>query len=176
MDDRRFDNMVRALARHRSRRGLVGGLLGGGAALLASHLRLPSAAAHHRYVPQGEWCVDADQCDPWLDCAWSGHGSAGGACCAWTGGSCDDDFDCCRTLQCFGGTCADFASAPGFGELCDPVGNPCVYAAGGFSCGWVQATQDFRCCSEAGGFCSWDGECCGELVCVGEVCRAMTGG
>jgi hypothetical protein len=28
MDDRRFDNVVRALARHRSRRGLMGGLLG----------------------------------------------------------------------------------------------------------------------------------------------------
>jgi hypothetical protein len=176
MDDRRFDNVVRALARHRSRRGLVGGLLGGGAALLASYLRFPGAAAHHRYVPQGEWCVDADQCDPWLDCAWNGFGSAGTSCCAYVGGGCADDLGCCGPASCFGGTCADLASAPGFGELCDPVGNPCVYASGGFSCGWVQATQDFLCCSDAGGFCSWDGECCGELVCVGEVCRAMAGG
>jgi hypothetical protein len=60
MDDRRFDNAVRALARNRSRRGLMGSLLGGGAALLAASWRLPRAAAHHRYVPQGEWCVDAD--------------------------------------------------------------------------------------------------------------------
>jgi hypothetical protein len=68
MDGRQFDNAVRAMARHRSRRGLMGGLLGGGAALLASHLRLPGTAAQGRYVPQGEWCIDADQCDPWLDC------------------------------------------------------------------------------------------------------------
>ena len=53
MDDRRFDNVVRALARHRSRRGLVGSLLGGGAALLASHLRLPGAAARQRLRPAG---------------------------------------------------------------------------------------------------------------------------
>ena len=42
MDDRRFDNAVRSLARHRSRRGVVGGLLGEALALLASHLRLPA--------------------------------------------------------------------------------------------------------------------------------------
>ena len=41
MDDRRFDNVVRSLARHRSRRSLVGSLLGGVVALLAAHLRLP---------------------------------------------------------------------------------------------------------------------------------------
>jgi hypothetical protein len=175
MDDRRFDNVIRALARHRSRRGLVRGLLAGGAALLASHLRQPGAAARHTRA-QGKFCLDDDQCDPWLTCAWNGFGSAGAACCAPIGGGCDDDFGCCGTASCFGGTCADFASAPGFGELCDPGGNPCVYASGGFSCGWVEATQDFRCCSDAGGFCSWDGECCGELACVGDVCRPRAGG
>ena len=70
MDDRRFDNVVRALARHRSRRGLVGGLLGGGVALLASHLRLPSAVARRTHA-QGEFCLDDDQCDPCRR-GWSG--------------------------------------------------------------------------------------------------------
>ena len=67
MDDRRFDNAVRALARHRSRRGLMGSLLGGGAALLAVAPAAPGAAAQGSYVPQGGWCIDDDQCDPWLD-------------------------------------------------------------------------------------------------------------
>ena len=172
MDGRQFDNAVRALARHRSRRGLVGGLLGGGAALLASYLRFPGAAAHHRYVPQGEWCVDADQCDPWLDCAWSGHGSAGGACCAWTGGSCDDDFDCCRTLQCFGGTCADFTAAPSPGEPCQPGGNPCVYASGAFYCDYVAWTGDYRCCAYEGDRCGDNSQCCQSNTCVGGVCTS----
>ena len=175
MDDRRFDNVARALARHRSRRGLVGGLLGGGAALLASYLRLPGAAARHRHVPQGDWCIDADQCDPWLDCAWNGFGSAGAACCAYVGGGCADDFGCCGSASCFGGTCAEFASAPVHGELCDPGGNPCVYASGGFSCGWVAETQDYRCCADEGGRCGGYGECCGGSICDDGVCRRMVG-
>jgi hypothetical protein len=176
MDGRQFDNAVRALARHRSRRGLMGGLLGGGAALLASHLRLPGAAAQSRYVPQGEWCIDADQCDPWLDCAWNGFGSAGAACCAYVGGGCDDDFGCCGSASCFGGTCADYSSAPTHGDPCDPGGNPCVYASGGFTCDYVAYTGDYRCCTYDGERCGWDGECCGDLACVGEVCRPKAEG
>jgi hypothetical protein len=177
MDDRRFDNAVRSLARHRSRRGLLGSLLGGGAALLASHLRLPGAAAQSAYVPQGGWCIDADQCDPWLDCAWNGYGSAGAACCAYVGGGCEDDFGCCGSATCFGGTCADFASAPVHGEPCDPGGNPCVYASGGFSCGYVSETDDLRCCADPGGRCGGYGECCGDNFCGDDgLCRPMAGG
>lgn len=174
MDDRRFDNAVRALARHRSRRGLMGGLLGGGAALLASHLRLPGAAAQSSYVPQGEWCVDADQCDPWLDCAWNGFGSAGAACCAYVGGGCADDFGCCGSATCYGGACTDFTSAPVHGEPCDPNGNPCVYASGGVSCGYVSQTDDYRCCADEGGRCGGYGECCGGSICNDDgVCRLV---
>ena len=151
MDDRRFDNAVRALARHRSRRGLVGGLLGGGAALIASHLRVPGAAARHRHVPQGDWCVDDDQCDPWLECRWNGYGSAGGACCAFPGGACDDDFGCCDTATCFGGFCTEMTSAPSPGEPCQVDGNPCVYASGYFYCGYVEQFGDFLCCTDEGG-------------------------
>ena len=175
MDDRRFDNAVRALARHRSRRGLLGGLIGGGVALLASHLRLPGATAQSSYVPQGGWCSDDDQCDPWLDCLWNGFGSAGATCCAGVGGSCDDDFGCCGTPSCYGGTCTDFASAPVHGEPCDPNGNACVYASGGFSCGYVSETGDFRCCADPGGRCGGSGECCGDNFCGDDgLCRPMS--
>jgi hypothetical protein len=175
MDDRWFDNVVRSFARRRSRRGIVGGLVGAGAVLLASHLRLPGAAARI-YIPQGEACFDEAQCLPGLTCAWNGYGSAGAACCAYVGGPCDDSFGCCDTAECFGGVCADFASAPVHGDPCGPGGNPCVYASGGVTCAWVEFTQDFRCCADQGGNCGWDGECCGETACVDGVCRAKAGG
>jgi hypothetical protein len=170
VDDRRFDTIVRALADHRSRRRLVGGLLGGGVALLASSLRLPAAAVGTKHKAQGKACVFDEQCDPWLVCAWNGYGSAGAACCAYVGGGCTDDSGCCGTNSCFAGVCADFATAPGFGDLCKPGGNPCVYASGGFSCDYVGATGDYRCCSDWGGRCGWDGDCCGYNSCINGVC------
>ena len=176
MDDRRFDNAVRALARHRSRRGLVGSLLGGSAALLAARLRLPGAAAQGSYVPQGEWCFDDDQCDPWLTCRWNGFGSAGATCCAPIGGGCDDDFGCCGSPTCFGGICTDMTAAPSPGEPCQPGGNPCVYASGAFYCGYVEWTGDYRCCASLGDRCGGNETCCGSNICVGGVCTSQGGG
>jgi hypothetical protein len=120
MDDRRFDHVVRALAHHRSRRGLVGGLIGGGVALLTAHLRLPGAAARQRYSAQGEACYDDDQCiwgDTPLVCAYNGLGSAGAACCAGVGGSCVDESGCCGPNICYLGTCIT-SYIPGAGETC----------------------------------------------------------
>ena len=174
MDDRRFDNVVRSFARHRSRRDLAGGLLAGGVALLASHLRFPGAAAGHRHVPQGEWCVDDDQCDPGLVCAWNGFGSAGAACCApiGIGVACADDFGCCGPASCLGGICTDLASAPTIGDPCDPSGNPCVAASGGFTCGWSGWYGDYRCCAIEGARCAVNEQCCGSNGCVGGVCTS----
>ena len=130
MDDRRFDSVVRSFARHRSRRGLVGGLLGGGAALLASHLRLPGATARHRHIPQGAACVDDDQCDPGLVCAWNGYGSAGAACCAPAGSGCGDDAGCCGPNTCYLGSCFNL-NPPRAGESCWQLpGDPDPCAAG----------------------------------------------
>lgn len=134
MDDRRFDYVVRSLARHRSRRELVVGLLGGGLALLASHLRLPGAAARQGYSVQGEWCYDADQClfagTP-LYCAYNGFGSAGAACCAAADGRCNEAADCCGPNTCYLGTCQSLYN-PAPGEACwmlpgDP--NPCAFGS-----------------------------------------------
>ena len=80
MDDRRFDNVVRSFARRRSRRSLVGGLLGGSVGLLAAHLRMPGAAARQGGSSQGQPCsVDGDcvVVDTLLVCAYNGYGSAG---------------------------------------------------------------------------------------------------
>jgi hypothetical protein len=174
MDDRRFDNAVRSLARHPSRRALLRALLGGSLALLAARLRLPGAAARHRHVAQGDACVDDSQCDPWLVCAWNGFGSAGAACCASVGGGCDDDFGCCGSPTCFGGVCTDVSAAPAPGEPCQLGGNTCVYAAGAFACDYVAWTNDYRCCAYAGDRCGWNGECCGSNSCVGGVCSNVS--
>jgi hypothetical protein len=120
MGDRRFDRAARALAYHRSRRGLVGGLIGGGVALLMAHLRLPGVAARQGYSVQGEACVDDDQCiwgDTPLVCAYNGFGSAGAACCAGIGGSCADEYGCCGPNICYLGTCIT-SYIPGAGETC----------------------------------------------------------
>lgn len=130
MDDRRFDDVVRSLSRHRSRRALGGSLLGAGLALLATHLRVPGAAAQAGYSVQGEPCLDDSQCigAETLFCAYNGFGSAGAACCAAIGGSCFDSAGCCGPATCYNGQCSDF-SFPVEGESCwqlpgDP--DPCV--------------------------------------------------
>jgi hypothetical protein len=129
MDDRRFDHVVRALGRHRSRRALLGSLLGGGLALLTTHVR-PRDAAAQGYSVQGEPCLDDNQCigADVLFCAYNGFGSAGAACCAPIGGSCFNVAGCCGPASCYNGHCWDFSS-PAEGESCwqlpgDP--DPCV--------------------------------------------------
>lgn len=117
MDDRRFDHVVRSFARHRSRRTLVGGLLGGGAALLASRLRFPGAAARHGTSGAGDPCRHDDQCiaaDTALYCDWNGFGHDGDLnCCAYDGSRCGDDAGCCGYSICSGGFCTNggFSSA-----------------------------------------------------------------
>lgn len=120
MDDRGFDHVVRALTHHRSRRGLVGGLIGGGVALLTAHLRVPGVAARQRYSGQGEACFDDDHCiwgDTPLVCAYNGFGSAGAFCCAGVGGNCADASGCCGPNICYLGTCIT-SYVPGAGETC----------------------------------------------------------
>ncbi len=110
MDDRQFDDAVRSFASRRSRRALVGGLVGGGAALLASYLRLPSAAARRNTAFAGDPCRHDDQCvaaDTALICAWNGYGHDGDLnCCALDGSRCADDAGCCGYGACLRGFCA----------------------------------------------------------------------
>jgi hypothetical protein len=48
-------------------------------------------------------------------------------------------------------------------------GDPCQYdtqcVAGGTSCDYVGATDDYRCCGYVGDRCAGDESCCGWLVC-----------
>jgi hypothetical protein len=108
MDGHRFDNVARAFARRNSRRSLLGGIAGSSALFLATHLRLPGAAARRNTKYAGQACWDDSQCvaaDTALVCAWNGYGSAGMACCAYEGSRCGDDAGCCGTSLCLGGFC-----------------------------------------------------------------------
>jgi hypothetical protein len=169
MDDRRFDNAARWLARYRSRRTLLGGLAGSGALFIATHLRLPGAAARRGTKSQGEPCWDDAQCvaaDTALVCAWNGYGSAGAACCAYDGSRCGDDAGCCGYSICSGGFCtSQAASYPAPGEPCQQGVDVCVAASGYFYCGYVPLADGWRCCTDVGNRCGWDAQCCGFARC-----------
>jgi hypothetical protein len=110
MDDNRFDTVVRSFANRRSRRALVGSLLGGGTALLAAYLRIPGAAARRNTKVAGEPCRHDDECvaaDTALICAWNGYGYDGDLnCCALDGSRCANDAGCCGLGACVRGFCA----------------------------------------------------------------------
>lgn len=120
MDDRRFDSVVRSFASRRSRRTLVGSLLGGGAALAASSLRLPGAAARRDTKTAGEPCRHDDQCfaaDTALICAWNGYGYDGDLnCCALDGSRCGNDAGCCGYGSCIRGFCAGSSGSASAGS------------------------------------------------------------
>ncbi len=115
MDDRRFDDLARSLAGHRSRRTLLRGLLGGGGALLAARLGVPGAAARHGTAGPGDPCRHDDQCvaaDTALVCAWNGYGHDGEFnCCADDGSRCGNDAGCCGYGICAGGFCSGGGTA-----------------------------------------------------------------
>ena len=193
MDHRRFDTVARSMAHHRSRRAIVGSLLGGSLALLTAHLRLPRAAARQGYSVQGAPCIDDSQCigADTLFCAYNGFGSAGAACCAPIGGSCFDAAGCCGPATCYNGHCWDF-TAPSQGESCwqlpgDP--DPCVEGlicthsmqSGGIWgacqplfvepespgewCGDHFCESWERCCSQCSGICAPRGGTCPDGQC-----------
>lgn len=195
MDGRQFDHAVRSLTRHRSRRALVAGIVGGGLTLLTARLGLSGAAARQRVSAQGEPCTDDSQClaaDNPLVCAYNGLGSAGAACCAAAGGFCGEYGDCCGPTTCYRGQCWDL-TAPSAGEPCwqmagDP--DPCVEgfvcthdwlsggiwgtcqpvstSGGGVAgewCGDHFCEPWQRCCSQCSGICAPRDAVCGEGAC-----------
>jgi hypothetical protein len=112
MDDRRFDNWARTLARLGSRRRVLGGLAGvGGAALLGAFQRsVFDVAAHHGRSGPGDPCRDDSQCvgaDAPLVCAWNGFDYDGDLnCCTFEGNRCGFDEACCGLASCIGGFCS----------------------------------------------------------------------
>ncbi len=117
MDDRRFDNWARTLARLGSRRRVLGGLVGvGGVALLGAFRRSAfDVAAHHGRSGPGDPCRDDSQCvgaDAPLVCAWNGFDYDSDLnCCTFGGNRCGFDEACCGLASCIGGFCSSGGSS-----------------------------------------------------------------
>jgi hypothetical protein len=110
MDGQKFDSLARSVAGNRSRRTLVGGLLGTVALAVSGRLRVPGATARHGVSGPGDSCRHDNQCvaaDTSLYCAWNGYGGDGDYnCCALDGSRCSWDGDCCGYGSCAGGWCS----------------------------------------------------------------------
>jgi len=172
MDGQRFDTLARAVAGNRSRRGLLGGLVGA-VGLLALGRRTPDVAAQGGYLGPGEACYDDSQCGntrySQMFCDNNGYDYDGPLnCCAYEGGYCYSDEGCCGVASCITGSCISPPSDAGPGDPCQ-VNDECF--ALGLVCDYVGLTGDSRCCGYEGSSCDWDGECCGSLNCIAGVCR-----
>jgi hypothetical protein len=172
MDGQRFDTLARAVAGDRSRRGLLGRLVGA-VGLLALGRRAPDVAAQGGYLGPGEACYDDSQCGntrySQMFCDNNGYDYDGPLnCCAYEGGYCYSDEGCCGVASCITGSCISPPSDAGPGDPCQ-VNDECF--ALGLVCDYVGLTGDSRCCGYEGSSCDWDGECCGSLNCIAGVCR-----
>lgn len=122
MDERRFDNLARQFATKRSRRSLLQGMIGGGAAVVAAKTG-SSLAAPAAKVDVCHWDNDAGAY-VWINIsenAWiAGHQGKhdrdylrGGGCCS--------DGECAAGETCNGGTCAPVVTTTtGAPEPCPP--------------------------------------------------------
>src|SRR5215204_2535029 len=174
MDGQRFDTLARAVAGNRSRRGLLGGLVGA-VGLSALGRRTPDVAAQGGYLGPGEACYDDSQCGntrySQMFCDNNGYDYDGPLnCCAYEGGYCYSDEGCCGVASCITGSCISLPSNAGPGDPCQ-VNDECF--ALGLVCDYVGLTDDSRCCGYEGSACGWDGQCCGWLTCsVGGYCTS----
>ena len=107
MDTQRFDDLARAVAGGRSRRGLMRGLAG--VAALWGGGRLSGASAHHGKAGPGDPCRTDSQCvaaDAPMICANNGFGIDGSLnCCTYEGSRCGSDAWCCWDNVCINGVC-----------------------------------------------------------------------
>jgi len=160
MDSERFDSWTKNLAKRRSRRGVIGILMGGVVAVVtrrraSAQLGEPGGMCGGIAgipCPEGFECVDAsDGCDP----------MAGGADCS---GIClPIDYNPCAAILCIEGT----TCCPQCGGICVPAGVPCSEElCVGEPCGPGTCGPDEYCCDESCGFC----ESCSRCIGLGESC------
>ena len=187
MDDRQFDNWVRALAGPGSRRCLLRDLLGIGTLIALVRRSQIGAAAQYGTAGPGDPCRDSARCvaaDAPLVCADNGFAYDGPLnCCTFEGSRCGFDAACCGAAVCVDGTCTNGSTDLGPGEPCradSQCGNEfpelgILYCAdNGF-----YDDGPLHCCRYEGGICGgplsdFDAACCGDLLCVGGACRRVT--
>jgi hypothetical protein len=174
MDQQRFDRLARVVAESGSRRGVLRGLAGV-AALLASGYRARSAEARHSYLGAGDPCRTDGECvaaDAPLICDDNGFAYDGPLnCCTYEGSRCGSDEGCCWDNACIDGFCASMPVNPGQGGRCTSD-SQCLSGDAYTVCGYVAATDDFRCCVFSGSGCNWDSDCCGTNLCINGFCAS----
>jgi len=178
MDDQRFDNLARSLARGGSRRGVLKGLFGVaagalGIAVARPALAIPTPPPNPRARPAGATCVRSSNCASGVcdfqtrKCACPVETVACGgacvppcktgtldpvtcACCVTGGGPCFDDGDCCS------GVCDETTSTCiAAGSLV--LGATCEFAADCTS----GSCEGNVCCQADGASCAVGSDCCG---------------
>ncbi|MCC7023173.1 MAG: hypothetical protein IT338_10105 [Thermomicrobiales bacterium] len=173
MDDHRFDDLARAVAGGGSRRGLLRGLAGAAALLVAG--RATKATAHHGRSGPGDPCRTDSDCvaaDAPMICSDNGFTYDGLLnCCTFEGSRCGFDEACCGDAVCLNGVCTRLVDYPAQGERCTDV-SVCVAADTAVTCDYVMATGDYRCCAYEGSRCNWDGGCCGSASCINGFCSS----
>lgn len=174
MDTQRFDDLARAVAGGRSRRGLMRGL--SGAAALWGSGRLIGASAHHAKAGPGDPCRTDSQCvaaDAPMICANNGFSVDGSLnCCTYEGSRCGSDAWCCWDNVCINGVCTSTSTISGPGDPCTDS-SQCMAADTSVTCDYVATTNDYRCCTYYGGRCGTDAGCCGNLACFNGFCSSQ---
>jgi hypothetical protein len=159
MDDRRFDALVKTLAREANRRSALKGLLGLAAGALAGATALRGGdAARRGYSGPKLFPTPTPQPTPPLGCA-EGSSPCGSECCP------NDSSMCCGSTCCFGACygnnqcCASPHVFCGLSSTCCEIGALCCDNGG--EC---YDTSKGQCCHDSD--CPSGGKCCPELGCV----------
>jgi hypothetical protein len=172
VDDQRFDNLARALAKGASRRQGFR-MLAGGAATLLAFARGSGAAQGQQWLTAGDPCYDSSQCraaDAPLTCADNGFDYDGPLnCCTYEQGRCFADEGCCGTALCVNGFCAAAPDFPSNGFRCQNS-SQCLSGDRPLYCDYVATVDDYRCCTTDGYWCASNEDCCGWNTCNGNVC------
>ncbi len=184
MDDRRFDDLTRALSSRTPRRGLLRGVAGGALAAMVAHVRAGRLDAQEATVPVGGTCTAASQCGQdfmgTTICGDNGIAGDGPLTCCRVAGCCGSDADCCGDLLCAPtGDVCDVCLRPPFatlsvGDVCGETAECVASVIGTVICADNGRPEDgpLNCCLEAGGLC-YDGPdsvCCGSALCIDGVC------
>ena len=182
MEERRFDDMTRVLARSGSRRAIAGALLAAAGALLGR-----PATAQSGWIPLGGACVSTGQCAQsgdldYVYCGDNGFGYDGEFNCCRYAGLCQADEHCCGASFCYQGQCTTTVESDsyyrGAGEPCTSD-DQCQAASGALYCddnGFSFDGHPFHCCAYDGDRCASSEGCCGYLGCSNGICTAFPEG
>ncbi|MCO5222971.1 MAG: hypothetical protein M9947_15575 [Thermomicrobiales bacterium] len=197
MDDRQFDSFVKSLARARTRRSVLAGLLGLGGAALTGATRQPSVTAARRTTPTPKPVTCPGQQ------AWSGSACVCPAPLSGCGPDCCNDVapagtqahsECCDNACCAGHCYGEELCCPWPREFCEITSDCCLEGAVCCADSGCCNPDAGRCCDVLGvsvcrtfDLCCDDSECTeyansscdvasGQCICTPNACTGQLGG